>query len=334
MRDSGAVKMLDIERSTDFPRVDLSHYRESRKYPIGGYVTLFSRDDKQKPALVTRIVKKSLTEGKPVVIGMNTPDSFFEAKNIWEPADNPGYFYGGHAMCVVGYDDDRGAFELINSWGRKWGNGGFIWVSYKAFVDFVMESYEMIENLAIYSDTVKYEGFSRIEILDQNGFKPAQLVFSQEGYYKTAQSFTEGTQLRFVVGAGESAYVYSFAVSRPARDSNFYSPVLLFPQTGISPLLNYRDSAVSLPGEDKVLALDAEEGMEFLVTLYSKQPLDIQAIMRRFVSAKGTLGERMTAAAGGNLLSSISYNSKEAAFSVTANDPRAVAALIVAVEHE
>ncbi len=334
MRDSGAVRMLDIERSMDFPRIDLAYYRESRRYPIGGYVTLFSKEDKQKPALITRIVKKSLAEGRPVVIGMNTPDSFIEAKNVWEPTENPGRFYGGHAMCVVGYDDDRGAFEILNSWGRKWGNGGFIWVPYKAFVDFVMESYEMIENLAIYSDTVKYEGFSRIEILGRGAPRPAALVLSPDGYYKTAESFTEGTQFRFVVGAGESAYVYSFAVSRPARDNNFYSPVLMFPQTGISPLLNYRDSAVVLPGEDKSLALDAEAGMEYLITLYSKQPLDIQTIMRRFASTKGTLGERLTAAAGNNPLLSPSYNAREAAFTAESNDPRAVTALVVAIEHK
>jgi hypothetical protein len=340
MRDSGAVRMLEIERSMEFPRVDLSYYRESRKYPIGGYVTLFSREDTQKPALVTRIVKKSLAEGKPVVIGMNTPDSFIEAKNIWEPTENPGSFYGGHALCVVGYDDDKGAFEIINSWGRKWGNGGFIWIPYKAFVDFVMESYEMIENLAIYSDTVKHEGFTRIEILGPDGPVPAELVFSPEGYYKTAQAFTEGTQFRFVVGAGESAYVYSFAVSKPAQDNNFYSPVLLFPQTGISPLLNYRDSAVSLPAEDKTLALDAQAGMEYLVTLYSKQPLDIQSVMRNFVSTKGgarssaqsSVGERLAAAVGGNLLLPISSD-KEAAFTVETDDARSVAALVVAIEH-
>jgi hypothetical protein len=282
-------------------------------------------------------VKKSLAEGRPVVIGMNTPDSFIEAKNVWEPTENPSRFYGGHAMCVVGYDDDRGAFEILNSWGRKWGNGGFIWVPYKVFVDFVIESYEMIENLAIYSDTVKYEGFSRIEILGRGAPRPAALVLSPEGYYKTAESFTEGTQFRFVVGAGESAYVYSFAVSRPARDDNFYSPILMFPQAGISPLLNYRGSAVVLPGEDKSLALDAEAGMEYLITLYSKQPLDIQAIMRRFVSAKseahGSLGERLTTAVGNSPLISPSYDAKEAVFTATTDNSRAVTALVVAIEH-
>jgi len=334
MRDSGAVKMLDIERSVAFPRVDLSYYTDSKRYPIAGYVTLFSGEDKQKPAFITRMVKKSIAEGKPVVVGMNTPDSFLEARNIWQPSEDPGHFYGGHAMCVVGYDDNRGAFELINSWGRKWGNGGFIWVPYSVFVDFVIESYELIENLAIYSDTVRYEGLARIEILDRSGIKPAQLELSADGYYKTTEFFTEGTQIRFVVEAGESAYVYSFAVSRPARDGNFYAPVLMFPQPGISPILNYRDNAVILPGEDKSLALDSQAGIEYLITLYAKQPLDIQTIMRRFIAGnQSSVRQRLETAVSGDLLWAISHVEKEAVFTAAPDNPQTVIALVLAIEH-
>jgi hypothetical protein len=101
MKNSGAVKMNEDERSSVFPQVELSLYRKSVRYPITDYVTLFSRDDRIKPALITRTVKKSLYEGKPVIIGMNTPESFIEARNTWEPEEDPGNFYGGHAMCVV-----------------------------------------------------------------------------------------------------------------------------------------------------------------------------------------------------------------------------------------
>ena len=154
MKDTGAVRMLDVERSISFRMVDLLNYKDSRNYPIGDYITLFSDDDRRKPALITRIVKKSLTEGKPVIIGMNTPESFTDAKNVWVPKETPDTYYYGHAMCVVGYDDNKhgGAFEVLNSWGRKWGNGGYIWIPYKTFADFVKEGYEIIENTAGYSD--------------------------------------------------------------------------------------------------------------------------------------------------------------------------------------
>jgi hypothetical protein len=154
LKETGAVRMVDIERIMSFRIVDLTNYKNSKSYPIGDYVTLFSGDDRRKPALVTRIVKKSLTEGKPVIIGMNTPDSFTDAKNVWLPKESPGVYYYGHAMCVVGYDDNRygGAFEVLNSWGRKWGNGGYIWIQYQVFVDFVKEGYVIIEN-ANYSDS-------------------------------------------------------------------------------------------------------------------------------------------------------------------------------------
>ena len=45
---------------------------------------------------------------------------------------------GGHAQCIVGYDDNHessdgmGAFLVVNSWGEDWGNHGFYWLSYNA----------------------------------------------------------------------------------------------------------------------------------------------------------------------------------------------------------
>jgi C1A family cysteine protease len=44
---------------------------------------------------------------------------------------------GGHANCVVGYDDnlmigsDKGALLVRNSWGIGWANAGYGWMSYK-----------------------------------------------------------------------------------------------------------------------------------------------------------------------------------------------------------
>ncbi|MDR0323716.1 MAG: C1 family peptidase, partial [Treponema sp.] len=306
-----------------------------RNYPIGDYITLFSREDRQKTTLITRIVKKNLTEGKPVIIGMNTPNSFDDAKDVWRPEESPNNFYYGHAMCVVGYDDNKygGAFEILNSWGRKWGNGGYIWIPYKTFVDFVLESYVMIENIANYSDTVKFDGFVRMEVLGNNAGN-AEFILTQDGYYKTAEALSGGTQYRLIIGARESAYVYTFAVSHFSDDDRFYAPALLLPQGRNSALMNYSDSLVILPAEDSALMLDDQAGIKYLVTLHSKQALDIQSIMRTFADAQGPVIKRLAAAVGDNLTTALVLDEKEASFTAMPDNPRIVAAFIIAIEHK
>ena len=51
--------------------------------------------------------------------------------------------FGGHAMCVIGYDDrlEGGAFQIMNSWGSDWGQNGIAWVRYGDFKEFVREAY-------------------------------------------------------------------------------------------------------------------------------------------------------------------------------------------------
>lgn len=87
--------------------------------------------------LVFEYTKASLLNDQPVVISITIDRSYFGARD-----ENGEYIYrkfkssdGGHAMLVVGYDDDRNAFKVVNSWGKSWGNAGFVWIDYKAFQD-------------------------------------------------------------------------------------------------------------------------------------------------------------------------------------------------------
>lgn len=38
---------------------------------------------------------------------------------------------GGHAVLIVGYDKDR--VRILNSWGKDYADGGFVWISNEAF---------------------------------------------------------------------------------------------------------------------------------------------------------------------------------------------------------
>ncbi|CCO07632.1 Ig-like domain-containing protein [Desulforamulus hydrothermalis] len=56
---------------------------------------------------------------------------------------------GGHAICLVGYDDNyptkdgNGAFKFINSWGKDWGRQGYGWMSYAYLANAVFEAHAM-----------------------------------------------------------------------------------------------------------------------------------------------------------------------------------------------
>lgn len=52
---------------------------------------------------------------------------------------------GGHAMIIVGYDDTKEAYKLMNSWGTDWVDNGFIWVSYDTFHKIVEEAYIAVD---------------------------------------------------------------------------------------------------------------------------------------------------------------------------------------------
>ena len=88
-------------------------------------------------------VKGEIARGRPVIIGMIVSEKFkdFRGKSNFDELISESETRGGHAMTVVGYDDARQAFRLVNSWGQQWGDRGFAWISYESFNSNVRESY-------------------------------------------------------------------------------------------------------------------------------------------------------------------------------------------------
>jgi hypothetical protein len=89
-------------------------------------------------------VKQRLDTGDNVVIGLlvySNYDNINQYDTTFCVSEISGDIRGGHANCIVGYDDDRmtsdgqGAFRVVNSWGPGWGNGGYYWFSYQALKD-------------------------------------------------------------------------------------------------------------------------------------------------------------------------------------------------------
>ncbi|MFK7949243.1 MAG: C1 family peptidase, partial [Saprospiraceae bacterium] len=100
-------------------------------FKLKDYLTLFSLNAYNKQKIYN--TKKSISEGKPVIIGMKVLKNFENLTKktpYWNPNIGDTNVLGGHAMVVVGYDESRGAFEVMNSWGKNWGNDGFIYIKY------------------------------------------------------------------------------------------------------------------------------------------------------------------------------------------------------------
>ncbi len=90
------------------------------------------------------VLKEYLAEGNTAVVGILVYEAFMDdsmADDTYVTSHANGDSYGGHAVCVIGYDDNRptadgtGALLLVNSWGSNWGDNGFWWMSYEAALD-------------------------------------------------------------------------------------------------------------------------------------------------------------------------------------------------------
>jgi len=88
-------------------------------------------------------IKAELAQGNPVIISLKSRPAFqrLRGEAIYNSSSEPSD--GRHALTLVGYDDERQAFKLINSWGLRWGSRGYGWIGYDAFVNDVPRAYVM-----------------------------------------------------------------------------------------------------------------------------------------------------------------------------------------------
>lgn len=119
---------------------------EAQKYPILSYERL---DPQNLEAL-----KTVLADGEPVVFGAMLYRDFISYDGGVYTQRSP-QEYGRHGMTLAGYDDDRQAFRLINSWGTSWGEEGYAWMRYDTFRDTAFEAYRVEDRVEMPQETVR-----------------------------------------------------------------------------------------------------------------------------------------------------------------------------------
>ncbi len=317
----------------------------AEQYMIEGYRRLSSDYSRRSLHLS---VRRALAQQHPVVIGMLVGPSFMqyntrngalqisaEENGLYDRVGFDGMYevegFGGHAMAVVGYDDNRagGAFHIMNSWDRGWGDGGFAWVRYEDFIRWVRSAYEVIPQISEEPEPERPDFNGRIVL---KGFRQAALPLSaHEQGFRLPVPLHSGARLRAEVSVSADSYVYVIGT-----DDSSGKHTVLFPQQGrVSPLVSAGDTLL-LPGptEDFYSRLDQSAGTDYLVVLHSRQPLDAQKLAQAMSqSGKPDVYQRLRAAGGAGLLSAdkLSFNSAGTYEAIMGNE--GIVATVVSIQH-
>ncbi|HEY6899479.1 MAG TPA: C1 family peptidase [Puia sp.] len=318
---------------------------QARQNKMRGYNRLTPGD--RNNAIDLRAIKENLSQGAPVVIGMMVGGTYMQdmfGKDSWEPTaeDRQMLGFGGHAQCVVGYDDRKngGSFLIMNSWGPKWGNNGFAWVRYRDFKYFVREAYglEPMDKTGAAANTpfacevglvqVHYEGKKTVS----GDYIPLQV--KSGNVFETITPVPLGTRFKMEVQNSTECYVYVFGKE---TDGTSYT---LFPyprtdnptKTKYSPfcgITGYRQFP-----RDKSMMPDSIGTRDQMAVVISKSPQDWYSLNNKISqNPSQDFGARVTAALGSQVIRNVKFKSSAKGnmqFTVE-GDPNSVVVTIVEI---
>jgi len=113
---------------------DSQSYEEARKNRAITYERIAISD--------INSIKEALSNKRSVIIGMGLAESFYDingdlSTQNYEGINDNNELIGGHALNVVGYDDNLngGSFIVENSWGTSWGDNGYFALKYTVWLN-------------------------------------------------------------------------------------------------------------------------------------------------------------------------------------------------------
>ncbi len=258
--------------------------RKAAAYKIKGFQRLTERG--QHPVKEMLAIKQNLAKGSPVIIGMMVGGSFMNdmiGQDVWIPTnyDYSKSGFGGHAMCVIGYDDykEGGAFQIMNSWGEQWGNQGIAWVRYFDFKEFNVESYGLYPMGDANAKEISYfTGSFGLELNEGKG--SIDLVKTGEHYFETNQKLSSTDRFKVEFTNNMECYTYIFGEE---TDGSSY---LLFPYTEKhSPYCGI--TGTRLFPRDYSMQPDEKGTKDKIAIVITKEPIDYNALNKQISNATG-----------------------------------------------
>ena len=234
MRQNGNLPFNQFQYSdrscSNYP--DRSDIQQGQQYRIKGYNRLSKGGSNYKTDLVA--IKQNLAQGAPVVIGMMVGGTFMQdmiRRKVWKPTQRDYNMrgYSGHAMCVIGYNDNfnGGSFQIMNSWGPDWGENGIFWMNYRDFDHFTREAYGLHPMGKAGSKQFNDNKLGiQFGLFDVETKKEIALSKAGDISFKTVRPIEKGDKFKILVENSIECYIYVFGQE---TDGSSY---VLFPYTG------------------------------------------------------------------------------------------------------
>ncbi|MGC3972134.1 MAG: C1 family peptidase [Pirellulales bacterium] len=311
-----------------------SQKQQASQYKIQGFTRL---TDGNSQTLNIRALKEHLAKDAPVVIGMMVGQSFMQdmmGRELWTPSgtDASQVGMGGHAMCVIGYDDRKfgGAFQIMNSWGPEWGKDGIGWVRYGDFKNYAREAYG-VDPLPKRGTVANIPLECNIGLVNNADKQYIQLRSTGGNTFQTVSPIKVGTRFKMEVKNATECYIYIFG-----QDENGKSMVL-FPYLKSGETVSKHSPYMGITGYrlfPKAQSLEADSigNKDFIAIVSSKDQLDYNQL-NNAISNSGQSGyaAKVNEALQSILIRNASYSNTSAGtiyFKVNANDNKAVATIV------
>ncbi|MEN0006142.1 MAG: C1 family peptidase [Bacteroidota bacterium] len=307
MADEGSLPFrefrYDDRTCSNYP--SSSQINKGRQYRIKGYNRLSLGGSNYKTDLMA--IKQNIAQGAPVVIGMMVGGSFMSrmvGQKLWRPtqSDYSQRGYSGHAMCVIGYNDDYegGSFQIMNSWGEDWGDDGIAWVRYKDFDYFTKEAYGLhpMGSGEKYDDSKLAVEFGLLDLASQSTLS---LKRKDDIVFQTTKPISKGDKFKVLIANSIECNIYIFG--RETDGSSY----VLFPYTDKhSPYCGI--TGTRLFPKDYSMVADDKGNKDYIAIVISKNEINFDQFNRAInQSRQSTYAGKVKEALGSQRITGVNF---------------------------